>query len=85
MHFQKQIQFSKHIKAGGHLKEFNFLKLNNEASPTYYVDVSDERGRRHQFLLSNDGSQWKILGEGIPVWITQAESLLVDAVNNEPV
>ncbi len=82
MILQKQIQFSKHIKAGGSLKEFNFLKLNNETAPTYYVDVSDERGRRHQFLLSKDGSSWKVIGEGLPGWVTEAEPLLFETIEN---
>jgi len=76
MIFQKQVQFSRHIKAGGRLKEFNFLKLNNTKTPTYSVDVSDERGKRHIFLLINDGGDWKISGEGLPEWLTGAGEIL---------
>jgi hypothetical protein len=83
MEFQKQVQFSKHIKAGGRLKEFNFLKLNNEVSPTYYVDVSDERGRRHQFLINNDGNTWKTIGQSLPTWIVEVEKSLFDAVEKQ--
>ena len=80
MIFQKQVQFSRHIKAGGRLKEFNFLKLNNTQIPTYSVDVSDERGKRHIFLLINDGGDWKISGEGPPEWVISSGHVLQQEV-----
>ncbi len=80
MIFQKQVQFSKHIKAGGRIKEFNFLKLNNTPTATYSVDVSDERGKRHVFLLINEGDNWKISGEGLPEWLTAAGHVLQQEV-----
>ncbi len=80
MIFQKQVQFSRHIKAGGRLKEFNFLKLNNTQIPTYSVDVSDERGKRHIFLLINDGGDWKISGEGLPEWVISSGHVLQQEV-----
>jgi len=81
MNFQKQVQFSRHIKADGRLKEFNFLKLNNVEMPTYSVDVSDERGRRYIFKLRNDGEQWKISGEELPDWLMRAEDTLQEALD----
>jgi len=82
MIFQKQVQFSKHIKAGGHIKEFNFLKLNNTETPTYSVDVSDERGKRLVFLLINDGGDWRISGEGLPEWLASAGHILQQEVDS---
>lgn len=82
MIFQKQVQFSKHIKAGGRIKEFNFLKLNNTQTPTYSVDVSDERGKRFVFLLINDGSDWKISGEGLPEWLVSAVHSLQQEIDS---
>jgi hypothetical protein len=82
MIFQKQVQFSKHIKAGGRIKEFNFLKLNNTQTPTYSVDVSDERGKRFVFLLINDGSDWKISGEGLPEWLVSASPSLQQEIDS---
>jgi len=83
MNFQKQIQFSKHLKADGRLKEFNFLKLNNVELPTYRVDVSDERGRRYIFKLSNDGKHWKISGDELPKWLIETEDMLQKVVHAE--
>ena len=82
MIFQKQVQFSKHIKAGGRIKEFNFLKLNNTQAPTYSVDVSDERGKRLVFLFINDGGNWKISGEGLPEWLTSSGDILQQEVDS---
>jgi hypothetical protein len=82
MIFQKQVQFSKHIKAGGRIKEFNFLKLNNTQIPSYSVDVSDERGKRYVFLLINDGGEWKISGEGLPEWLVAAGHSLQQEIDS---
>ena len=76
MNFRKQIQFSRLIKAGGRLKEFNFLKIFSVKIPTYCVDVGDEQGRRYIFSLFNDGKCWKISGDELPEWVLQVESML---------
>ena len=76
MKFQKQVQFSKHIKIQGQLKEFNFLKLNKNDFPTYTVDVSDDRGRRFIFLFMQDGKDWKITGDDLPNWVLDAKEML---------
>jgi hypothetical protein len=83
MDLRKQIQFTRIIKAGGRLKEFNFLKLFNAATPTYCVDVPvpDEGGKRYIFSLFNDGKIWRISGSGLPEWLLQVESLLRGEVN----
>ena len=75
MKFQKQVQFSKHIKIQGQLKEFNFLKLNKNDFPTYTVDVSDDRGRRFIFLFMQDGKDWKITGDDLPNWVLRVAYL----------
>ena len=85
MNFQKQIQFSKNIKADGRLREFNFLKLNNRAADSYKVDVSDERGRRYEFLLSYGGENWKISVEGLPGWVIEAEPKLEEEILTQKV
>jgi len=83
MDLRKQIQFSRIIKAGGRLKEFNFLKVFNVEKPTYYVDVPvpDEGGKRYIFSLFNDGKSWRISGTGLPEWLLQVESLLKGVVS----
>jgi hypothetical protein len=87
MNLRKHIQFSRIIKAGGRLKEFNFLKLFNTEKPTYYVDVSvpDEGGKRYFFSLFNDGKIWKICGEGLPEWLLQVEAMLRGEVSAQEV
>jgi hypothetical protein len=74
--FQKLVQFSRHLKIGGRLREFNFLKLNSKSFLTYQIDVSDEAGKRHEFSLCYDGFDWKLSGEKIPNWIEDAGEIL---------
>ena len=80
--FQKQIQFSEYIKAGGRLREFNFLKMTNSTSPSFNVDVSDERGRRHHFLLTYGSEGWKMDGEGLPGWIQDSTEAILSVVES---
>ena len=42
--------FTKLVKAGDHLREFNFRKFSDPAN-FIHVDVSDERGSRHIFKM----------------------------------
>jgi hypothetical protein len=79
--FQRQIQFSQTIKANGHLREFNFLKIKNAEFPTYHVDVSDERGNRHYFSLVFQHDQWEIAETKLPEWIKAAQEALSSAVS----
>jgi len=83
MLFQKQVQFTRYIKTNAGLKEFNFLKINNTISPTFAIDVSDERGRRHEFFVINEGDDWKMQGKDLPHWIVEAELNLLDAIKSE--
>ena len=85
MNFRKQIQFSRLIKAGGRLKEFNFLKIFGVKIPTYCVDVGDEQGIRYIFSLFNDGKSWRLSGEGLPEWVIQVESMLKGEVDAQEV
>ncbi len=81
MLFQKQIQFTRTLKAGGRVREFNFLKVGSSA-PSFEVDVADERGDRHMFLLSfEDG--WKIKGGDVPAWVSDVSDELYNQVAKE--
>ena len=42
--------FTKLVKAGDRLREFNFRKFSDPAN-FIHVDVSDERGSRHIFKM----------------------------------
>jgi hypothetical protein len=79
--FQRQIQFSQTIKASGHLREFNFLKIKSAEFPTYHVDVSDERGNRHYFSLVFQNDVWEIAETKLPQWIKDAQEALASAIN----
>jgi hypothetical protein len=78
--FHKQTQFTRHLKAGGRVREFNFLKLNN-GSPSFEVDVADERGNRHMFILAYEDS-WKIKGAGLPEWVSDLGEELYHQVSD---
>jgi hypothetical protein len=79
--FHRQVQFSQTIKANGHLREFNFLKIKNAEFPTYHVDVSDERGNRHYFSLVFQNDLWEIAETKLPQWIKDAQDVLGSAVS----
>lgn len=76
--------FTKLVKAGDRLREFNFRKLPGGASD-FHVDVSDERGSRHIFKMRKEQEdQWKIENENLPKWIYEAEKSLGDAIEDAP-
>ena len=81
MKLDRQIQFSKAIKANGVIREFNFLKIKTAAIPTYHVDVSDERGNRHYFSLIYENDEWIIPKTTIPGWITAARNEIAAVVS----
>jgi hypothetical protein len=77
----RQIQFSKAIKANGVIREFNFLKIKTAAVPTYHVDVSDERGNRHYFSLVYENQGWIIPKTTLPAWVMAVQHEIAAAVN----
>ncbi len=78
--FNKNLQFTKLIKANGQLKEFNFRKINGQPEGLFSVDVSDERGNRKIFKMQKKETGWKILDEQLPEWISSNESILHDLI-----
>ena len=46
IHFTKQIHFTRLIKAGGRLREFNFRKMKQLDQDVFSVDTVDDRGNR---------------------------------------
>jgi len=81
--FKKNIQFSRLIKAGGSLKEFNFLKTKGTDGPCYEVDVSDDRGNRVYFRMRPADEQWTLQETLLPAWVIQAEPALREAIQEE--
>lgn len=75
--------FTKLVKAGDRLREFNFRKFSGPAK-IIHVDVSDERGSRHMFkMLRSDADHWKIDDKNLPGWIYEAEEKLSEAILHE--
>lgn len=75
--------FTKVVKAGDRLREFNFRKLSVPEN-LIHVDVSDERGSRHIFKMQrSEADQWTIGDQNLPVWIYEAEERLNEAIRDE--
>jgi hypothetical protein len=83
MSIQQLPGLSKKIEVKGKPKEFKFIRLNNETYLTYYVSVDYGKMRTYQFLISNDGGSWKMIGEDLPAWIRKLGKLLYKAVEDE--
>jgi hypothetical protein len=73
--------FSKVIKAGDRLREFNFRQASMNDSSRYTVDVPDDKGGRIIFSLYKDAdSDWKIAAQLMPMWVHEAEAELSNAI-----
>ena len=82
LNVRKNVQFTKLVKAPSHLKEFNFRKLPGETE-VFHVDVNDDRGNRIMFNMRHENGSWKITDNIVPKWITDAESKLSAAIDEE--
>jgi hypothetical protein len=80
--FIKNIQFTRLIKADGHLREFNFRKLTGFQDELFTVDVSDDRGNRIMFRMKKDGA-WKIVQQPLPEWVIKNEAVFNDVIEEE--
>jgi hypothetical protein len=73
--------FSKVIKAGDRLREFNFRLTRKGTERVYNVDVVDERGNRHFFQLLPDAEGMPlILVTNVPAWVEGAQPALIAAI-----
>lgn len=73
--FNRVTHFSRLLKAGGRLREFNFRKLTDPIeSGLYHVDVADDRGDRIIFRLAVTDAGWQ------PQQMTSLPAWVVDAV-----
>ena len=85
IHFIRNIQFTKLVKADGRLREFNFRKSNGLQEGLFTVDVSDDRGNRLVFKMEKEGSEgiWKILKQQLPTWIWENEAVFHALIEEE--
>lgn len=82
--FNKNIQFTKLVKAEGRLREFNFRKINSIKEGLFTVDVCDDRGNRKIFNMRRQGDTWKIQPEeNLPEWIVKNEETLNGLIEEE--
>jgi hypothetical protein len=81
--FIKNIQFTKLIKADGHLREFNFRKLTGFQDELFTVDVSDDRGNRIMFRMRKEDGTWKIIAQPLPEWVVKNEAVFHDLIEEE--
>lgn len=73
--------FSKLIKAGDKLREFNFRQTNLNDDSRYTVDVPDDKGIRIVFsVFRNADEQWKVAAQLMPMWVHEAETDLATAI-----
>ncbi len=80
----RNIQFTKLIKAEGHLREFNFRKVNGLHEELFTVDVSDDRGNRIMFKMRKDGNKWLIAtDQPVPEWVKNYTSRYNEAIEEE--
>ena len=71
------IAFSLLIKINGKLREFNFRK---RADSNYDTDTNDDHGNRYIFRMEKQGEEWKINGKTLPVWLTESEPIINEAL-----
>ncbi len=83
LQIKKNIQFTRHIKVNGIVREFNFRKISATAAELFHVDVVDDRGNRIMFRLQKSEGQWKLIPQPLPAWIPEAETSLHDAIEEE--
>ena len=82
--FNRNIQFSKLIKAEGRLREFNFRRVNGLHEELFTVDVSDDRGNRIMFKMRKEGNDWLIVAEQpIPDWVRNSSPRFNEAIEEE--
>ena len=73
--------FSKLIKAGGQLREFNFKLASLNDDSRYIIDVPDDKGGRISFsIYRNADGNWRISAQLMPMWIHESETTLGEAI-----
>jgi len=73
--------FSKIIKAGDRLREFNFRQSSPKDKSRFTIDVPDQKGNRIMFsIFKNEQGEWKLSEQLIPGWVHEAEQDLAAAI-----
>ncbi len=84
IHFTKVVHFTRLIKAGGRLREFNFRRLRQLEEEIFSVDTVDDRGNRILFYMRKDNnSNWSISPQPLPSWVVENETILNEHILDE--
>jgi hypothetical protein len=67
----KNIQFTRLIKAGGRLREFNFRKSQGLKDAMFTVDVASETGERHYIIFRLLNQQWVLENKELVPWVEE--------------
>lgn len=84
--FTKTVQFTKIIKTGDKLREFNFTRFAGVVEDIFDVDVVDDRSNRILFKIRRETESWRILQKTnapLPEWIMDVETQLHDILVEE--
>jgi len=81
--FVKAVQFTRLIKAGGRLREFNFRKINSPGVELFNINVCDDRGDRIIFMMKKEQNDWRLETQSVPAWIIQNESEFHNVIEEE--
>lgn len=81
--FTKMIHFTRLIKAGGRLREFNFRKMKRNEEYLFSVDTVDDRGNRIIFFMQQESNKWTIVPQPLPSWIIENEDALSNQIETE--
>jgi hypothetical protein len=84
--FTKTVQFTKIIKTGDKLREFNFTRFAGAIEDIFDVDVVDDRNNRILFKIRRETESWRIVPKNstpLPEWIMNVEAQLHDILVEE--
>ncbi len=74
INFSKIVHFTRLIKAGGRLREFNFRKVTVDGEAVFNADTVDDRGNRILFKMQKNDGKWILSPlQILPQWITENE------------
>ena len=83
LHFTKNVHFTKLVKIGDRLREFNFRRVPDATEQLFHVDVSDDRGNRIVFRLRKNQTYWQIVEQTLPQWVYSTEKIVSEVITEE--
>jgi len=78
----KNIQFTRLIKAGGRLREFNFRKSQGLNNALFSIDVVSDNSDRHYLLYSLVNGTWILETKRVIPWIEEVLPQVEEAIRD---